>query len=158
MNRTFLWMAIAILFISCDGKQVYDEYHSFSDGWDAKEQVSFKFEQPVESDRYDLFVNLRNDNSFPFSNIFLIIEMNFPEGKVITDTLEYEMARPDGEWLGKGFTDVKENKLWYKENITFPEEGDYSVTIKHAMRKNGDVSGIEKLPGILDIGFRIEKK
>ena len=145
------------MFIACDDKQVFDEYHNFKDGWDAKEQASFKFMQPSATESYDLFVNVRNDNSYPFSNLFLIIETNYPEGKVTTDTLQYQMAEPDGTWLGKGFTDLKENKLWYKD-ATFPEEGEYIVNIKHAMRKNGEADGLDVLPGVLDVGFRIEKK
>jgi hypothetical protein len=41
--------------------------------------------------------------------------------KSIIDTLEYEMANPDGTLMGKGITDTKENKLFYKENFTFPK-------------------------------------
>ena len=67
------------------------------------------------------------------------------------------MARPDGEWLGTGFGDVKENKLWYKEHVRFKEPGEYRVNIRHAMRKNGEVNGIQNLDGITDVGFRIEK-
>jgi len=52
--------------------------------------------------------------------------------------------------------DVKENKLWYKENVIFNESGDYTVNIQHAMRENGKVNGVEALEGITDIGFRIE--
>ena len=39
--------------------------------------------------------------------------------KIIIDTLEYEMANPDGSLLGKGITDSKENKLFYKENFSY---------------------------------------
>lgn len=83
--------------------------------------------------------------------------MNFPNGKIITDTLEYEMAYPDGKFMGSGFGEVKENKLWYKEKVQFPEEGVYQVEIQQAMRKNGKIDPIEKLEGITEVGFRIEK-
>ena len=33
--------------------------------------------------------------------------MNFPHGKTIKDTLEYQMAKPNGEFLGKGFSRCK---------------------------------------------------
>ena len=59
-----------------------------------------------------------------------------------------------------GATDIKENKLWYRgynSTFKFSEEGDYRVDIQHAMRKNGNVSGVENLEGITDIGFRIEQ-
>ena len=83
--------------------------------------------------------------------------MNFPHGKKVKDTLEYEMAKPNGELLGTGFTDIKENKLWYKEGVVFNESGEYTVNIQQAMRENGKVNGVVELEGITDVGFRVEK-
>ena len=83
--------------------------------------------------------------------------MVFPHGKTITDTLEYRMADPTGKFLGTGLTDVKENKLWYKEGVIFNEEGTYDVKIQQAMRENGKVNGVIDLEGITDVGFRVEK-
>jgi gliding motility-associated lipoprotein GldH len=67
------------------------------------------------------------------------------------------MATPEGEWLGQGYGSVKENKLWYKENIFFPVKGVYTLDISHAMRQNGKADGIQELQGITDVGFEIEK-
>lgn len=67
------------------------------------------------------------------------------------------MAEPSGEWLGTGFGEVKENKLWYKENFKFTEEGKYSIKVQQAMRHRDSTSGISKLRGITEVGFRIEK-
>jgi len=67
------------------------------------------------------------------------------------------MTNPKGEWLGNGFTDLKENKLWYKENMRFPSLENYQIHIKQAVRKTGDVEGIKELKGITQVGFRIEK-
>jgi gliding motility-associated lipoprotein GldH len=145
-----------ILFASCDEKRVFDDYRSVN-GWHKDSLVNFNLEEVDTSGTYDLFINIRNNNNYNFSNLFLITEIRFPEGKVISDTLEYEMTTPEGEWLGTGFGDVKENKLWYKENIRFDEAGDYRVTIQQAMRKNGEVDGIRILEGITDVGFRIEQ-
>ncbi len=86
----------------------------------------------------------------------MIAEINFPNGKTVKDTLEYQMAKPNGTLLGQGFTDVKENKLWYKERVQFDEAGTYTVTIQHAMRNNGEVNGVDNLEGITDVGFRRE--
>ncbi len=105
-----------------------------------------------------MFVNLRNTNAYKYNNLFLIVEMVFPHGKTIKDTLEYRMAEPSGKLLGEGYTDIKENKLWYKENVVFTETGEYTVNIQHAMRENGKVNGIVELEGITDIGFRIENQ
>ena len=73
------------------------------------------------------------------------------------DTLQYEMAAASGKFLGNGFSEVKDNKLFYKERKVFPLTGKYVLNIRHAMRKNGKVNAIENLNGIQDVGFSIEK-
>lgn len=155
LTVSFLIFAI-IIFSSCDPDRVYDEYESVR-GWHKDSLVNFELKNIDSTQVYDLFINLRNNNDYQYSNLFLITEIKFPQGKVISDTLEYEMTKPNGEWLGTGFGDVKENKFWYKENVRFEEPGTYRVSIQQAMRKNGEVDGIQELEGITDVGFRIEK-
>lgn len=146
-----------LLVISCDKKRVFDEYESLPGKWHKDSVVTFKFQAPDTIQEYNLFINLRNNANYKYSNLFLITNMNFPNGKVIGDTLEYEMAAPSGEWLGTGFGELKQNKLWYKENVRFSEIGEYSFNIQQAMRKSGETEGILEFEGITEVGFRIEK-
>ncbi len=152
-----LTVFFAVLVSSCDSNRVFDEYRSVPDQWHKDSIATFYVTPPDSTSRYNLFVNLRNNNDYRFSNLFLIVEMNFPNGKVLKDTLEYQMAAPNGEFLGEGFSDIKENKLWYKEGVIFNETGEYKVNIQHAMRMNGRINGLEYLEGITDIGFRVEQ-
>ena len=156
-NRILLFiLLVPFVFVSCDSNSVFDTYKSVPNQWHKDSIVSFKVNPPDSINAYNLFVTLRNTNDYKFNNLFLIVGMNFPNGKVIKDTLEYKMAKPNGELLGSGFSDVKENKLWYKEQVVFEESGEYTVNIQHAMRENGKVNGVIDLEGITDIGFRIE--
>ncbi|WP_459210356.1 gliding motility lipoprotein GldH [Aquimarina rhabdastrellae] len=152
----FVLFTLLVLLISCDNKQVFDEYKSMPNGWHKDTLAHFSIPQLDTTKTYNVFLNVRNTNEYQYSNLYLITTLEFPKGKVLVDTLQYEMALPDGQWLGEGFTDVKENKLWYKEGVKFNEEGIYKVSIQHAMRKNGEVDGIQMLEGITDVGFRIE--
>ncbi|MFK2819151.1 gliding motility lipoprotein GldH [Flavobacteriaceae sp. LMIT009] len=157
-NRVFKCLVILGLVISsCDSNRIFDEYKTVPNQWHKDSIVEFEITPPDSTNAYNLFVNLRNTSEYKYSNLFLIVEMNFPNGKKVKDTLEYQMAKPSGEFLGTGFSDVKENKLWYKEGVVFNESGNYLVSIQHAMRANGQVDGVENLEGITDVGFRIEK-
>lgn len=156
-SLVFSVVLFCLFLFSCDTNRVFDDYKTVPDAWNKNEVISFNIKVPDSIQPYNLFVNLRNTNDYKYSNIFLIVEMNFPHGKTLRDTLEYRMAKPNGELLGTGMTSVKENKLWYKEGVVFNESGEYTVNIQHAMRENGVVKGIENLEGITDVGFRIEK-
>jgi gliding motility-associated lipoprotein GldH len=155
-NRILFLLFILISLYSCDSNRVFDAYKTVPDVWHKDSIISFKIQAPDSIKPYNLFVNVRNTNAYKYSNLFLTVEMSFPHGKTIKDTLEYRMADTDGKLLGTGLTSIKENKLWYKEAVVFKESGEYTVNIQHAMRKNGEVKGIENLEGVTDVGFRIE--
>jgi len=159
MHKSFLLILIivSVSLMSCDKKRVFDEYQSIPNKWNKDSIITFNLQNIDSIENYNLFINVRNNSDFAFSNLFLIAQIQFPEGKVITDTLEYQMATPNGQWLGTGFGSIKENKLWYKENFGFNEAGEFKVSIQQAMRKNRSEQGIENLEGVTQVGFRIEK-
>lgn len=153
------FILLAFILSSCDENLVYDEYKSVPNQWHKDSLISFTFHAPDTLKSYNLFINLRNNNAYKYNNLFLIASIKYPHGKVEKDTLEYKMAEPNGEFLGEGFSDVKENKLWYKgydKPFIFSENGEYQIDIQQAMRENGKVQGVVNLEGITDVGFRIE--
>ncbi|TDD78137.1 gliding motility lipoprotein GldH [Flavobacterium caseinilyticum] len=156
IKNSALLLLVVILFSSCDKKRVFDEYKSVGRAWHKDSIVTFNLPQLDSTKRYDLFVNLRANNAYKYNNLFLIVAMELPNGFTKVDTLEYEMTSPDGTMLGNGFSDLKESKLYYKENVKF--RGKYKVYIKQAVRENGKVPGVTVLDGITEVGFRIEKK
>jgi len=154
----FIIISLALISISCQDEAVYfSKYQSFPESWPKEVPAEFSFEAPDTTEVYDVFVMLRNTQDYAYRNLFLISDINFPNGKVIVDTLEYEMAYPNGELMGQGFG-LKTNKLWLKQGVKFTETGNYKVNIKHAMRAFGEINGLDSLQGITDVGLRIEKQ
>lgn len=156
IKNSALLLLLVILFSSCDKKRVFDQYKSVGTTWHKDSIVTFNLPELDSTKRYDLFVNLRANNDYQFNNLFLIVALELPNGFTKVDTLEYQMADPQGTLLGEGFSDIKESKLFYKENVRFRSK--YKVHIKQAVRENGKVPGVKALDGITEVGFRIEKK
>ena len=157
-NSIFILFLTVFVITSCDSSRIYDEYVTLpKNSWSKSNAITFTFSIKDSINKKNLFINLRNNKDYDYSNLFLITQINFPDGQTIVDTLEYDMADVTGKFLGKGFSSSKESKLFYKENITFPNTGEYTFNVRQAMRKNGEVEGIEELDGISQVGFRIEK-
>ena len=157
MLKNLLPILLCCLVFSCSENVVKTEYKATQGGqWDKENVMKFTFSGMDTIQKYNIFINIRNDASYPYSNLFLIAELSFPNGETVKDTLEYEMALPDGQWLGKGNGSLKESKLWYKVNIVFPSSGVYTLQLSQAMRKNGNIEGVEHLEGITDVGYQIE--
>jgi gliding motility-associated lipoprotein GldH len=157
-TRHSLFIAIVLLFVgatSCSSDAAYRTYTSFGSGWD--KATSAHFELPPLSGTHNIFIHLRNDNTYPFSNIFIIAEWEQNNGLLQTDTLEYRMSTPEGAWLGSGMTEVKESKLFWKEKINLYDSLRYTVRLRHALREKDQALGVDTLKGILAVGVAAEK-
>lgn len=156
IKNSILLILILLLVISCDKQRAFDQYKSVGDGWHKDSIVTFELPKLDAKKTYNLYVNIRDNDDYPFNNLFLIISLEHPNHQVKVDTLEYQMTNPDGSLLGDGFSDIKENKLFYKDKVSFTQKGIYKIHIKHATRQTGKIEGVTSLLGITDIGFRVE--
>lgn len=148
MSKLLAVFSLALLLLSCtsdDAKMV-----RIDGKWKPEtiQKIDFKIDDS-QNPKNIIFV-VRNNNEYPYSNIRFIVDFSdLKTKKTETDTLNYVLAQPNGEWLGKGFGETKEILFQYKTDYKFPENGAYQIAIKQAMRNNA-------LPGIEDIGIKIE--
>lgn len=156
-SKLFFCFAV-ILIYGCDKNRYFDDYINLDGKWKNSEKINFNFDQKDTINLYNMFITIRNNNDYPFNNLFVIVKLNQPNKEIKVDTLEYQMADVDGTLLGEGITDTKHSKLWYKKNYKFPKSGKYSISIEQANREIGKVNGVEDLEGITEVGFRVEKK
>ena len=157
IKNSLLALGLLFLVCSCDKARVFDDYKEYDGKWNKDSVAAFTFEQKDTTSLYNLFVTMRNNNDYSYNNIYLIVQMEEPGTKVTkVDTLEYQMANPDGSLMGNGFSDIKESKLWYKEKIRFPKAGKYTIKVQQAVRQAGQVPGVQELDGVTEVGFRIE--
>lgn len=118
--------------------------------WSKKQSQNIQFKVDDAQNPKNIIFVVRNNDDYPYSNLRLIVSFESPKKKIVTDTLNYILAKPNGEWLGTGFGETKEILFQYKMNYKFPENGLYKIDVKQAMRK-------DILPGIEDLGLKIEQ-
>jgi len=142
---------------SCQSDVAYNKYQNIEQAeWAQDNIVAFELALQDSIQAYNVFINIRNTKDYGFSNLFLITQMTFPDQTRLIDTLEYEMADVNGRFLGSGFSDIKENKLFYKENVRFQQDGIYLLQVKQAMRNRNEIPGIDPLKGVSDVGISVE--
>jgi len=146
---------IALLFVSCDSNRLYEKNISIeNDVWSLSQVPSFEFENTDTVSDVRLIVNVRHSSIYPFSNLWLFIHTESPEGTNSVDTLETTLSQKDGKWLGDGLGDIWDLQSEFKA-VRLEEPGIYRFKIEQAMR-HGNLSKIEALPGVMEIGLRIE--
>ena len=144
-------MTFLLLLLSCKSRVVYTNSMAMAEEtWKLTDISDFKVLITDTVNSNNVFFTIRNGSSYPFRNIFLFVTTTSPDGKKITDTLQYNLADEKGKWFGKGFGDIHELNLPYKSNVFFPLKGTYDFKIQHGMR-------VENLKGVYDFGLRIEK-
>lgn len=150
MIKYFQIFFVSIMLISCSYNNEVVSMNEVNGTWDKKKELLFTMNIEDTSTPKNIIFVVRNNNDYPYSNIRFIV--NFTEAKTKnkkTDTLNYVLAQPNGEWVGKGFGDTKETLFQYKLNYKFPANGDYSIGVIQAMRA-------DNLIGIEDLGLKIE--
>ena len=131
-------------------------YKDFNGHWPVYEKVLFTLDKGSENP-VNLMIYIRNNKQYPYSNLFLIAKLKTGDSLLLCDTLEYAMADARGKWLGKGFLEVKESKLWWRENYQLPAVENINVQLEHALRSNNSEQGIDNLEGIVGVGFAVEE-
>jgi len=152
-DKKIFLVIVSSLFIacSCSRNVVFTDNVSFpSELWSVGNDIEFKSDIIDTNSINNIYFTIRTGTSYPFRNVWLFVKTTSPDGKTITDTLQYNLADEKGKWFGRGFGDIHELSLPYKTGIYFPKKGTYTYNIMHGMR-------IEELKGVYDFGLSIEK-
>jgi gliding motility-associated lipoprotein GldH len=146
---TLIWAAMLIA--SCKQVELYERTENIpSAAWRSDHQPSFTFNITDTASLYDVYMVVRHTNSYAYSNIWVSSTLQLPGDTPITQKLELQLAGPEG-WTGVGMDDIFERRI--KVTATpqhFKRSGPVTFKLKQEMRQ-------DPLPGIMQIGVRVEK-
>jgi len=144
-------IAVTLFFSSCNKNVVFSEYKKFKNyDWAARDKAVFDLEIKDTQTLNNIYLMVRHAESYQYNNLFVFVTTKYPDGKVLTDTMEVILANEKGEWLGSGSGDIFDFKVPVKKNVRFPLAGKYQFIFEQGMR-------VDPLPMIMDFGFEIEK-
>ncbi len=159
------------LYSSCAPSPYYQNNQNIAQNkWDYKKPLTFSINIDDTSIFYNTQFIIRHTVNYPFSNLWLNIQVKGPGDKEYQTTqVDFPMASPQGEWLGLNMGELYEqrrlivlnhneipitNELYALSTSSIPnlfrKKGSYEIKIYQNMRQ-------DILPDILSIGMRIEK-
>jgi len=154
MNRlagSVMAAMMGILFTGCGQKDFYLRNVPVENGvWPADR--FYRFEVPVKDtiSSYNVYLQIRNDGRYEYSNLWVFIRTNSPTGANLRDTLECRLADVQGHWQGRGSGGRFSLEIPLRYRVKFPNPGTYIFEIDQGMRN-------KELKYITDLGLRIEK-
>lgn len=149
----FTILLVGLFLTSCDSNKMFEQYIEVENGvWKKENLAKFTVNVTDTTNAHNLYINVRNQGDYQYSNLYLFVTIQGPDGGTSTDTVNCVLADKRGKWLGKGVGNLWDLRLPYIGGFKFAQAGTYTFTYEQAMRvENG-------LEGITDLGLRIERK
>ncbi len=145
-----LWMAMAVT--SCTKNDRYEKSQNFhSEVWRYADTAKFEVKVMDSTARYNIYLTLRRNVNYPYSNIWVNMGTLMPDSlqRTYSDlelTLEEKNGKPTGNRVGNNI-----EHLFIIQKGVKMHTGIYSFWITQKMRE-------DKLRGILNVGIRVRKQ
>ncbi|MBA4057153.1 MAG: gliding motility lipoprotein GldH [Marivirga sp.] len=148
-------LCISVLFLTgCDDTRVFEQITDFEKRqWLIAEKPQFEFDIENINVKYNLYGDIRNSVSYPYSRFFFTYYLQDSTGVELQSKLmtEFLFDAKTGKPFGKsGIGDLYDHRFLLLRNYQFKHKGTYKVTFEQFMR-------MDTLPGILAVGLRVEK-
>ena len=154
MRIFFPVLILAIFMTACDESRVYEKNHDFEERmWPVTEKPEFEFEIKDAQVNYNLYCDVRNTISFPYTRIFINYYLEDSSGVLLREKLTstYLFDQDTGKPLGtSGLGDIYDHRTPILNNYHFAHPGKYRIRFEQYMR-------MDTIPGILAAGLRVEK-
>lgn len=151
MRLLFSFLVLIVFIASCGDKAFFEQNKTIENSvwkWEDVVTIDVPIEDTISG--FNFILNLRTTKSYEFSNIYVFVNLKFPDGRSIRDTVECLLADDAGNWLGKTSGSLVDNHVLFSTNRIFPVKGTYQFAIEQGMR-------VQELNEVTDVGIRIEQ-
>ena len=153
MKSLLFFLFCAVLLTACDNSRVFEKNEDFKDqSWLVSVKPEFEFSIPDTLQRYNVYCNVRNDISYPYSRLFITYYLQDSIGKELQKKLIGHMlfdpktGKPQGV---SGLGDIYDHQILLLNNYKFSQKGKHKIKFEQFMRT-------DTLQGILAVGARVE--
>lgn len=146
--NSVLAIGISALSFSCDYQALYYQYQVIDhSAWGKDKVYYFTFMVTDNSVPYDITLDIRNSNKYPYQNLWLFCNEEPPIGEMQKDTIECMLADEFGKWYGSGIS-LYESSFPIRQDYRFAHPGQYTFSFRQGMRDS-------LIIGIQEIGLRV---
>jgi len=144
-------LAGLLIITGCQQGSVYHQSVVFpANGWNMNKQLLFTDTLPAGTPNVvHRQLTLRNNNVFPYQNLWIYCK-TFTTDKALVDSIDWQLAKQDGTWLGKGWGSLY-TITYDLPDLVFSEKDTlrwFRMELMHGLRDS-------LLSGVSDIGLRL---
>ncbi|SFH09241.1 gliding motility lipoprotein GldH [Pedobacter insulae] len=149
LKTILLSLTLVLLFNGCTSNNLIDVNMEVPDNsWMYAKSVRATLDIKDSSKGYNVFFKIRNTADYRYANIYVIARL---KGNTLSKSTRYQfqLAKADGSWLGKGSGNLYSNTFPLLKDFHFPKAGNYVLEVEQNMRDN-------PLVGVSDIGLTVD--
>ena len=154
MKAIIIVASLMLMLAACDSTRIYEVNKDFPDPeWIVSDKPSFEFKIDNTDLKYNLFVNVRNEISYPKANLYFTYYLMDSAGTVLEKDLitKFLFDKKTGEPEGSSVLgDIYDHQFLLLKDFQFQYPGKYTVQYEQFMR-------MDTLDGVLALGLRVEK-
>jgi len=147
-NKYFVLFALFVsILLSCNrGEMFYRFQHIPSGNWQTDDALVFVMDSlDFRLDKkYQIFIELSANNTFPYRDLQLFIEHNFVDPFFCRDTIQIALIDEFGRRLGSGVGGLRQLSIPLFTTIALDTAQVYEIRIEHGMGSN-PLRGIERV-------------
>ena len=143
--------AVIIVFSSCGTKSVFNQNQKIENNvWVRDQTIEFEPEIKDTATKYDVFIDVRHAEYYPYANLVVELNMIFPSGEERVKEHDLLIRNPDASFKGEAGGDIWDYSVPVYKNHTFNAIGKYKFSIRNVMP-------VHETPGLMEIGLTIKK-
>lgn len=148
--RCFAFTALALGAVACGPSPEFIVVREIDgEAWYRDSMLVFDVPVADTSVTYRVEVDVRHAGDYAYRNLYVGRDVLNAGGTVYHDTAEFQLASPEGRWLGDGIAGLKTVTLAYRsEGLRFPKAETYRFRMQHLMRD-------EPLQGIHSVALKL---
>jgi gliding motility-associated lipoprotein GldH len=134
----------------CNSKTIMDMSESLEgENWRMDDTLRGTFQVTDTNHYHNIFLQTRLTGDFPFSNFYVKMILEAPDGERFESIKSFEITTKAGKWLGKGLGDLHSYSLPVYPSFVPHKNGSYSILAVQYMRR-------DDLLGCHDRGLKVE--
>lgn len=149
--KLVLLVSMSMVVLSACDKGVYHvQSHNFkNEKWSNQDTAYFEVMAEDTLSLMNFYLKLRTSTAYLYSNLWVYLETEAPDGSVSSEAQRINIANPDGSWIGKSSGSIVNSSLVFARQ-SFPIKGLYKFKIVQATNLN-------EIEDVLDLTMEVQK-
>lgn len=143
-------LLVCTVLFSCGEQPHFEKAFSFqSREWTQDVKPVYEIEIDDVTTEYDFTLSLRTSTDYKYSNLWVFMKTETPDGTIAREPFEIKITNPDGSWIGDKSGSIVTTSLYFKSR-QLPIKGKYTFTLEQGITAS-------KIDEVHDLIFRVEK-